>query len=156
MSTPRRRARGAVAALLVLAPLALAGLAGCSGDEYAAYCDEVDDQRPALSEAAELGPTTGLLTALPSFEALSEAAPGDISDDWSVVVDRLGALDRALAAADVDPATYDPKKPPTGLEPAEQSRIRGAATQLLNPVTAEALGVVEQQARDVCGAPLLS
>jgi len=131
-------------------------LAGCGGDPYEAYCDEVAAQRPAISDAVEQGAAVGLLTALPSFEALADKAPSDIADDWSVVVDRLTALDRALSDADVDPTTYDPEKPPTGLSDDQQRRIRGAATQLLNPVTGRALDAVEQQARDVCGAPLLS
>jgi len=131
-------------------------LVGCGGDPYEAYCDEVDDQRPAISDAVEQGAAVGLLTALPSFEALADEAPSDIADDWSVVVDRLTALDRALSDADVDPTSYDPKDPPAGLSEDQERRIRGAATQLLNPVTGRALDAVEQQARDVCGAPLLS
>ena len=46
------------------------------------------------------------------------------------VIDRIEALGDALAAAGVDPATYDAEQPPAGLDDAEKTAITDAARDL--------------------------
>ncbi len=136
----------------VLALVAAAGLlAACSGSPQEDYCAEVEDRREALSEA---GAGAGLLEVLPEFEALAEAAPRDIADAWAIVVQRVSNLADALEAADVDPATYDPEKPPEGLEEEERKRIVSAAQGLVDRDSLHAIGEVQQHALDVCGVQL--
>ena len=142
-------ARAAAAALL-----ALLALAACSEDPYQDYCDAVADRRDRLSETLGQGGPTALLAALPTFRDLREQAPDDIADEWQVLVDGLSGLQRALRAAGADPASYDREHPPTGLTPEEQDRIDAAAARLGDQRTRDALAAVEQQARDVCHAPL--
>ena len=146
--TSLRHARSALAGALVLG-----ALAACGGDGTDRYCEEVAEQQLALTEAAAAGPT-GLLQALPSFEALRAVAPSDIAADWAVVVRRVSVLDEALAEAGVDPTTYDPEKPPADLSDEDQAAITAAASGLLTPAMVESLGRVQQQARDVCKTPL--
>jgi hypothetical protein len=131
-------------------------LAGCGGDDdpFASYCEEVEAQRPAVSEDLAAGGGTGLIDALPEFQKLAAKAPDDIQDEWDTVTSRIGDLVSALEDADVDPATYDRKRPPDGLTPEEKDAIDAAAQALVTPEMTEALNGVEQQARDVCKTPL--
>ncbi|MGA8255835.1 MAG: hypothetical protein WB767_04590 [Nocardioides sp.] len=133
----------------------MAFLSGCGDDDpFAAYCDEVQDQQRPLTEALAQGAPTGLLAALPSFRALAEQAPDDLVDEWAVVTQRLATLERALSAADVDPGSYDPQRPPSGLTDGERAVIETAAIALVEPAMSNALDAVQQQSRDVCKAPL--
>ncbi|WP_459983982.1 hypothetical protein [Nocardioides sp. AN3] len=134
--------------------LVLAGLTACSADKTASYCDAVKSHRDALSKTLDAGGRQALLQALPTFEALRDKAPSDIYDDWTVVTTALAHLQAALKAAGVDPATYDAAEPPAGLAKGAQDRIVAAATEVGAARTRAALAAVDQQARDVCHAPL--
>ncbi len=123
-------------------------------DPFAGYCSAVESHRDDLGAALSAGRTTGLLRALPSFEDLADKSPQDIRTDWNLVVSRIEALAKALEAAGVEAATYDPAKPPADLSDAEQAAIKKAADALGSAETATALSRVEQQARDVCKTPL--
>src|SRR3954470_4960121 len=92
------------------AALAAALLVACGGDPYADYCDAVKSHQQALSRTLDAGGHQALLKALPTFESLQDDAPSDVRDDWKALTGALTELQDALAAADVDPATYDPSK----------------------------------------------
>ena len=120
------------------------------------YCDEVLAQQTRIGEALEAGgDTTGLIAALPSFEALAAKAPDDISDDWDIVLERIHDLVDALDEAGVDPDSYDRKHPPAGLDKDQKDAIDAAAVALVSTTTGQAMSSVQQQARDVCKTPLL-
>lgn len=123
-------------------------------EEFARYCDEVQEQQAAITAALEDGATTGLIRALPSFEALAEKAPDDIVDEWDVVIGRTRALESAVTDAGADPASYDREDPPPGVDREEQQRIDAAATALAAGEVRTAMAAVEQHARDVCKTPL--
>jgi len=114
----------------------------------------VEAQRPELSEAVAGRPPAALIEALPQLEALEDAAPRDIRDEWDLVVGRVRELRDALEDAGVDPTTYDREEPPPGVGADERARIDAAAEELGSRTTVEALAGVQQQARDVCGTPL--
>ncbi len=147
------RVRVAGAAMLAVGSL-LVGGCGADDDPFASYCEEVEAQRPALSEALAAGGATGLIDALPVFENLAAKAPDDLQDEWDTVTSRIGDLVSVLEDADVDPSTYDRERPPEGLTRGEKDAIDAAAQALLTPEVTEALNGVEQQARDVCKTPL--
>lgn len=101
--------------LLVVAAAVVAGLLvlrGGEDDPFAGYCSEVADRREDVGAALSAGATTGLLRALPSFEALADRSPDDIRDDWRLVVTRISDLEDALDDAGVDPAAYRVEDPP--------------------------------------------
>lgn len=154
MTAVRLAAAGA-AALLVLS-----ACGDGEPDPYAVpedlrgYCAEVEDQQPAISEALAAGGRTGLVEALPSFEALAEKSPDDIADEWAVVVGRTRDLVAALEAAGVAPADYDRRRPPAGTSPEERQAIDAAAQALVSTATGSAMTAVQQHARDVCKTPL--
>lgn len=155
VGVPGRRVLVGLLALVVVGVLVLLLVRTVGEDDpFAAYCDEVEDRRAEIGAALAAGESTGLLRALPSFEALAEKAPDDIRADWRVVVQRIGALQDALADAGVDAASYDREAPPEGLPEAERAAIDAAAVRLGSPETTTALARVEQQARDVCKTPL--
>lgn len=159
--TPRAAARSAIAAYAAVVLLAAAGCGSDDEDPYAVperfqdYCEEVEAQQVVLGDALRSGAeATGLIKALPSFEALAAKAPDDIADDWDVVIERIDDLVAALEAAGVDPETYDRRRPPAGLDPQERAAIDAAATALVSATTGNAMSSVEQHARDVCKTQL--
>lgn len=151
--------RGLVAAA---AAVGVIGLAACGDetpyevpDRFEAYCEAVEEQQIPISDAlADGGEATGLIRALPSFEALAAEAPDDIADEWEVVIDRINDLVDALDAAGVDPESYDRRHPPAGLEKGDKQAIDAAASALVSPTTAGAMAGVQQHARDVCKTQL--
>lgn len=142
--------RSLLPAVLLLGPL----LASCGADPQEEYCQAVKDHQEELTEITTSGKGTVLLDALPVFRDLAAESPGDIRDEWRQVVSSLEGLDEALAEAGVDPATYDPEKPPAGLAEEDRQRIEAAAGEVASSRTVEALSGVEQHARDVCKTPL--
>lgn len=142
----------------LLAVLALAGaLTACSEspeDVRADYCEVVQDQQVALSEAlADEGPAS-LLAGLPIFEDLAAEAPRDIDDEWTVFIAALEDLDEALDDAGVDAATYDAEKPPEGVTEEQQEAIARAASELVTVEVSNAFNGVQQHAKDICKTPL--
>ena len=140
---------GAVLVLL----LALA--AGGCADRKERYCNAVQDHQQELSELLGGDGADALLRALPIFRDLADDAPDDLRDEWKTVIDALTALEQALEDAGVDPATYDRSQPPEGLSQAEQDAIDVAARGLTTEQVAAAFSGVDQQAKDVCGTPLV-
>lgn len=139
---------------LALATALAAGLlAGC-GEEQDGYCDAVADHQEELSEILGGGHPDALLRALDVLRELEAEAPADIADEWQQLVGSLEELQAALDDADVDPATYDPERPPAGLGAAQRRAIAAAADRVGSEETARALQDLDQQARDVCHTPL--
>lgn len=95
-----------------------------------------------------------MIQARPVFEDLAGEAPADIRDEWRTVLEAVRGFEEAVTAADVDLSDYDPGDPPEAVTEEEQAAIERAVQQLVSPDTAEALGSLEQQARDVCQTPL--
>lgn len=144
--------RGA-AAVLALTLLPLVG--GCGGgDPTEDYCAAVREHQVELTDIISAGGQDALLRALDIFEDLQSKAPSDIRDEWQQVVGRAHALDEALRAADVDPASYDRENPPEGLSDEERARIDAAARELGSGPTLAAFQGIEQEVRDVCQTPL--
>ncbi|HET8664662.1 MAG TPA: hypothetical protein VFM08_10155 [Nocardioides sp.] len=127
-------------------------VAGCGRGQ--SYCDVVRDHQSELGTIAGGDDRAGLITALPIFRDLRDHAPDDVADDWDVVMTRLEDLADALTDAHVDPATYDPRHPPAGLDDQDREAIRRAAARLAATDTQEALASVQQEVLDVCHTPL--
>ena len=142
------RARVGLTALLVVVPL----LTGCGRGQ--SYCDAVQEHQSELGSIVQSGDRTALIQALPVFRDLSSKAPADVTADWTLLVTRVTALQSALAHAGVDPASYDPRHPPAGLDAEDRGLIRDAAARLAAADTQQALANVQQEVRDVCHTPL--
>jgi len=143
----RARLRTA-AALLVLVPL----LAGCG--HGTSYCEAVTSHESDLGSIVQGNDRTALIQALPVFEDLAGKAPADVSADWSLLVNRITALQSALDHAGVDPTSYDPRHPPPGLSAQDRGLLRSAAARLAAADTQQALANVQQEVLDVCHTPL--
>jgi hypothetical protein len=140
------------AVLAAVAAVVLLPLSGCGhGDSY---CDAVRDHQSQLGSIAHGTSHAALISALPIFSDLQHRAPGDVEDDWQLLVARIQALDTALQNAGVDPASYDPKHPPAGLSAEDLGLIRRAAAEVAAPDTRQALATVQQEVLDVCHTPL--
>jgi hypothetical protein len=146
--------RVGVVPVAALVPALVLGLtAGCSSEQET-YCQAVEDHRAELSDIAASEQPGAVLGALDAYRDLREEAPGDLRDEWTQVVTRLEALQQALDDAGVDPASYDPATTPDGLPEEDRRAIEAAARDLGQAETVEAMGGIEQQALDVCKAPL--
>ena len=135
--------------------LVASALTGCSDspeDVRADYCELVEENQVALTEALAEDTPDALLGALPIFRELAEDAPRDIDDDWTAFIGALEGLEEALEAAGVDAASYDAEKPPADVTEEEQDAIAAAADELFG--VSAAFEAVKQQAKDVCKTPL--
>jgi hypothetical protein len=139
-----RRTRAGLAGAVLLAPL----LTACGGHD--GYCDRVRDHQAEIGSALRNGDRSGALQLLSAFQDLQGAAPDDVQDDYQLLVTRITALRDALDDAGVDASSYDPKRPPAGLTPAERTRVSRAAAELAAPDAVQALGSVQQEVLDVC------
>lgn len=139
--------------LAAIAGLALVGtmLTGCGGQDY---CEAVKANQSELGSIANAGSPTGALQALPILQTLEDKAPGDVQDDYQLVVTRIQALQQALDDAGVDPSSYDATHPPAGLSSAQRQRIRDAAARLAASDTVQGLATIQQEVLDVCHTPL--
>ncbi|MDX6359200.1 MAG: hypothetical protein QOH37_2254 [Nocardioidaceae bacterium] len=142
------RSATTAAAIVLILPL----LAGCGGGK--SYCDSVKSHQADLGSVISSGGRGALLQALPIFEDLQGSAPADVADDWQLLVTRVTALRTALTDAHVDPASYDPEKPPPGLTPAQRTTILRAAAGVGAADTRQALADLQQEVLDVCHTPL--
>ncbi|MEJ7794185.1 MAG: hypothetical protein WKF50_01420 [Nocardioides sp.] len=142
----------------LLAGVLLTGaLTGCSNspeDVRADYCEVVEEQQFALTEALADDSPDALLGALPIFRELAEEAPRDIDADWTRFIDALEGLQEALDAAGVEAASYDAEKPPEDVTEEQQAAIARAADELVDREVSAAFEGVQQQAKDVCKTPL--
>lgn len=146
----RRPTRLALGSGLLAAGL----LVGACSSPQDDYCAAIEDHQEELIEiAADPGPGA-VFAVLPLYRDLHEESPPDLRDEWSLVVDRLAALDEAFEGADLDPASYDPEDPPDGLTDEQREAIEVAARNLGDAETREAMAGIEQQARDVCKTEL--
>lgn len=137
--------------------LVAAALSACSNSPEAVradYCEVVQEQQFALTEALADDSPDALLGALPIFRELAAAAPRDIDDDWTRFIAALEGLQEALDAAGVEAESYDAAQPPEDVTEEQQTAIARAADELLQPEVSAAFEGVQQQARDVCQTPL--
>jgi hypothetical protein len=141
------RAATTAAALGLLLPM----VTGCGSPSY---CDTVKSHQADLGAIIRSDDRGALLQALPIFEDLQGAAPSDVADDWQLLVTRITALRTALTDAHVDPASYDPEQPPTGLTKAQRTAILRAAAGVGAADTRQALSDLQQEVLDVCHTPL--
>lgn len=137
----------AAAAAVMLLPLS-----GCGHGQ--SYCGAVKAHQAELGSLAGDPAHGALIQVLPIFEDLHARSPGDVADDWQLLVTRIQALDTALVKAGADPSTYDPRHPPATVTRQERRLIRRAAAELAAPDTQQALETVQQEVLDVCHTPL--
>lgn len=128
-------------------------LVGC-GSPADRYCQAVEDHQQELTDIAAQQGAPALFEARGVYEQLAAEAPEDIRDDWDTVIEAIAGLEDTVEALDLDPATYDAKRPPQGLDRDQLDRLRAAAQELVRPETTAAMEAVQQQARDVCQTPL--
>ncbi len=142
---------------MMAATLLSAGLlAGCSDAEQE-YCTVLEDKGSVLTELASQSTTPGtdvLTPSLAAIEDLREAAPDDLRDEWTTVLNAWQGLADAVAAAGVPPGEYRPGVMPDGVTGADRRRLEGAATKLAGLPVLEAAGAIEDHARQVCDVDL--
>lgn len=138
------------AALLLLVPL----LAGCADDPRSDYCEVVEAHQAALTDMAASEDPGAIFGALDAYDDLHAAAPRDIADDWTAVVEPLHALEDVLRDHGIDPSSYSAESPPEDLHDEGRADIEAAARTVGSQQTVAAMEEVEQHALDVCGTPL--
>ena len=143
-----------------LAVLALAlGLVatGCQeseGDRRATYCDLVEEKADELTRTVDEEGGGAFLELLPTLEALGDAAPSDLKDEWREFLNALRALRDVLEETGVEPDEVAGRLPEE-LTREERLRVRSTAALLASPEVVAAVQGIEQHALDVCHTSIL-
>lgn len=129
-------------------------LAGCGGEPQDEFCERASEESAGLTKTLDTGgKTTGLLDALPTLRSLEDAAPPDIREDWTTLVDAIEGLDKAVDDAGLEPADVDGKLP-ADLSDEDRQALEQASVELASPEVRDAAENVSQHAKDVCQIPL--
>lgn len=127
---------------------------GCGGEPQDEFCERASEESAGLTKTLETGgKTTGLLDALPTLRSLEEAAPPDIREDWTTLVDAIEGLDQAVDDAGLEPADIDGTLP-ADLSDKDRKALEEASVELASPEVRDAAERVSQHAKDVCQIPL--
>lgn len=118
------------------------------------YCAQVQEDSEELTRMADEGKAGAFLTALPTLEGLAEMAPGDLDDEWSLLLDALHGLRDTLEETGVEPERLDGGLP-AELPAEDRTRIAAAASVLVDPDVVRATQGIEQHALDICKTPIL-
>ena len=150
-----RRMRRRVLLVPVLTALVTGPTAGCSSEQET-YCQAVEDHQAELSDVAASGEPGAVLGALDAYRDLRDGGarrpPRRVVARWSPGSRRSS---RPSTTPGVDPASYDPETTPQGLPGRRPPGDRGGRPRPRDEAeTVEAMGGIEQQALDVCKAPL--
>ena len=140
------RARGLVAAVTLLVPLALAGC----GDQEKTYCSALETRQQLFGEMQDDASGLGLLKHRSTLHTLGAKAPDDLSDEWQTFLGALDAFAKTLDDAGVEPDDFVDGQPPAGLSEAERAKIANAASELSSADVVDAANGIEQHAKDVC------
>ena len=140
---------------LFLVPVLLTACGEPTADEgREEYCAQVEQDSEELTRIVDEGGAGAFTQALPTLEGLADKAPGDIQDEWSLLIDALRGLRDALEETGVEPGEIDGKLP-EDLPAADRRRISAAASVLADPEVVEASQGIEQHALDICKTPIL-
>lgn len=145
--------RGSVLLLLVAVLLTACG-EPTEDERREEYCAQVEQDSEDLTRVVDEGGAGAFIEALPTLEDLAEKAPGDIQDEWSLLIDALHGLRDALEETGVEPEQIDGKLP-ADLPAADRRRISAAASVLADPTVVQASQGIEQHALDICKTPIL-
>lgn len=147
--------RRSAAALLVAL---LAVPAACSDEGSTdGYCAALADQKPTLQRlSAQAGKpgSDALAQSVDVFEQLRDAAPEDLSDEWTTYVNAWRGLTDALDAAGADASVFRDGERPEGVDPESFDAIQDAAAKLTSTPVRDASAGIEQHATDVCDVDL--
>jgi hypothetical protein len=137
----------------VVALLAAAALTGCGQDAEEAYCETLSEERKVLDDLEARAQEPGVDTITPTLESLRrlrEAAPEELTDEYSTVVYAVEALVEAVDEAGIDISEYDREETLAELDPAVARRLRQTAATLRAPRITEATAGIEDHALQVC------
>lgn len=145
--------RPLLASALLLA-LVVTGCDKSEDDQRTDYCDQVKTDADTITRAVDEKGAAAFFDVLPTLEGLAEKAPGDVRDEWQVLLNALRGMRDALEDTGVEPDQVNGKLP-AGLPAEDKRRIRGAASVLAGQDVLVATQGIEQHALDVCHTPLL-
>jgi hypothetical protein len=140
--------------MALLLALIVAGCEKSEDDVRADYCDQVKADADQITRAVDEKGAAAFVDVLPTLEGLAEKAPGDVRDEWQVLLNALRGMRDALEDTGVEPDQVSGKLP-AGLPAEDRRRIRGAASVLAGQDVLVATQGIEQHALDVCHTPLL-
>lgn len=149
--------RARTASLLVVAVVALAGLATVviprvqgGSTSTSGYCNALSSKQTQVAQILGSGDPTALVDNLALFESFASNAPADIAGAWTALNTAIASLQSAIRATGHRPSDFAGGKFPAGLTPAQRQSITDAADTLSSSTTVNASTAIDQEVRDVC------
>jgi hypothetical protein len=141
-------------AVSLLISVVVTGCGESKDDVRASYCDQVKADADTITRAVDEKGAGAFVAVLPTLEGLAAKAPGDVRDEWQVLVNALRGMRDALKETGLRPEQVNGKLP-AGLPATDRRRIELAASVLAGQDVKVATQDIEQHALDVCHTPLL-
>jgi hypothetical protein len=138
--------------------LALTTLTACGSDASSAYCKDLKSDKAYFKTFSSSSPDfTKIDEAINRFHTLADEAPDDVADDWKVIDNAFGTIEKALKDAGVK--LSDLPKMQKGQMPAgadlQKLAALGPKLQDLSGAKFEKAGkAIEKQAKDTCNVKL--
>jgi hypothetical protein len=138
--------------------LALTTLTACGSDASSAYCKDLKSDKAYFDTFSSSSPDFSKLDeALKRFHSLAGEAPDDVADDWKVIDNAFGTVEKALEDAGVKlsdlPKMLQGQIPP-GADPQKLAAL-GPKLQALSGAKFDKAGkAIEKHAKDTCNVKL--
>lgn len=149
-----------ILALAAVGAVLSTGLAACGGDDSGsdagAYCDQLKNADTAFSalDGQDVGKLQDAVDAVKEF---SDSAPEAVRDDWKVLADTFGELEKALADAGIklsDLADIQNGQMPEGADMDKLMALGEQMQDLGGEEAQKAADAIEKNAKDECDIDL--
>lgn len=148
-------------ALAAVTAVLTSGLVACGGNDDSAagsgdYCDQLSKADSAFS-ALDGQDVSKLQDAVDAVNEFADSAPDDVKDDWKVLADTFGQLEKALADAGIklsDLASIQNGDLPEGADMEKLMALGEQMQDLGGEEAQKAADAIEKNAKDECDIDL--
>ncbi len=121
-----------------------------SGDASSdAYCQELDAAQGDFAALAS-GDASSIDKTFQTFSDLGDSAPPEVADDWKVINDAFGGLEKSLESAGVDLSDLSSGKLPKNVNPKKLQTLQSDVAALQSPDFTEAGQNISDYAQSEC------
>lgn len=121
-----------------------------SGAAGNAYCDELDAAQGDFAALAS-GDAASIDKTFQTFSDLGDTAPPEVADDWKVINDAFGGLEKSLKSAGVDLSDLSSGEIPKNVNPRKLQTLQSDVQALQSPDFQSAGQNISDYAQSECG-----